>query len=53
MSLHTRIMLLKEVPKGAKLGYGGSFETRRDSLIATLPIGYDDGYRGRCRIAEE
>jgi alanine racemase len=45
MSLHTRIMLLKEVPKGAKLGYGGSFETRRDSLIATLPIGYDDGYR--------
>jgi alanine racemase len=45
MSLYTRIMLLKEVPKGAKLGYGGSFETRRDSLIATLPIGYDDGYR--------
>jgi alanine racemase len=45
MSLHSRIMLLKKVGKGAKLGYGCTFETERDSLIATLPIGYDDGYR--------
>jgi len=45
MSLHSRIMLLKKVPRGEQLGYGCTFETRRDSLIATLPIGYDDGYR--------
>lgn len=45
MSLHSRISLLKRVPKGEKLGYGGTFETSRESLIATLPIGYDDGYR--------
>jgi alanine racemase len=45
MSLRSRIMLLKTVGKGERLGYGGSFETRRDSLIATIPIGYDDGYR--------
>jgi alanine racemase len=45
MSLYTRIMLLKDVPAGARLGYGGTFETKRDSRIATLPIGYDDGYR--------
>jgi len=44
MSVHSRIMLLKEVPPGQKLGYGTTFETRRDSLIATLPIGYDDGF---------
>ena len=44
MSLYSRIMLLKEVPRGEKLGYGTTFETQRDSLIATLPIGYDDGY---------
>jgi alanine racemase len=44
MSLFTRIMLLKQVPRGEKLGYGTTFETERDSLIATLPIGYDDGY---------
>ncbi|HMH45522.1 MAG TPA: alanine racemase [Pyrinomonadaceae bacterium] len=45
MSLHSQIMLLKKVPPGEKLGYGCTFETKRDSLIATLPIGYDDGYR--------
>lgn len=45
MSLHSRIILLKRVPKGEKLGYGGTFKTERDSLIATIPIGYDDGYR--------
>jgi len=45
MSLHSRIMLLKKVGKGEKLGYGCAFETSRDSLIATIPIGYDDGYR--------
>ena len=45
MSLRSRIMLLKKVGKGEKLGYGCSFETMRDSLIATIPIGYDDGYR--------
>jgi len=45
MSLHSRIVLLKRVPRGEKLGYGCTFETKRDSVIATLPIGYDDGYR--------
>lgn len=45
MSVHSRIMLLKNVGKGETLGYGCTFETRRDSMIATIPIGYDDGYR--------
>ena len=45
MSLYSRIMLLKRVSNGEKLGYGGTFETKRDSVIATIPIGYDDGYR--------
>ncbi|MDX6500046.1 MAG: Alr-MurF fusion protein [Blastocatellia bacterium] len=45
MSLRSRIMLLKLVGKGEKLGYGCTFETTRESRIATVPIGYDDGYR--------
>jgi len=45
MSLRSRIMLLKKVAAGEKLGYGGTFETQRESVIGTLPIGYDDGYR--------
>jgi alanine racemase len=45
MSVHSRIMLLKTVGRGEKLGYGCTFETLRESVIATIPIGYDDGYR--------
>jgi alanine racemase len=44
MSLHTRISLLKWVPPGETIGYGCTFEASRRSLIATLPIGYHDGY---------
>lgn len=45
LSLHTRIMLVKTFAAGTPLGYGGTFITRRKSRIATLPIGYADGYR--------
>lgn len=44
MSLHTTIAQLKSVAPGETLGYGRTFTTARDSLIATIPIGYDDGY---------
>ncbi|CAN5469386.1 alanine racemase [soil metagenome] len=44
MSVHSRIMLLKWVPQGETIGYGCTFEASRKSLIATVPIGYDDGY---------
>jgi alanine racemase len=45
LSLHTRIVFLKSVPAGTPLGYGGTFTTARPSRIATLPIGYYDGYK--------
>jgi alanine racemase len=44
MTLKTRIHFLKSVPPGTRISYGGTFATRRESLIATLPIGYADGY---------
>jgi len=44
MSLHTRVAHLKRVPKGETLGYSRTFTTAKDSLIATVPIGYQDGY---------
>jgi len=44
MSLYSRISLLKWVPPGETLGYGCTFEASRRSLIATLPIGYHDGF---------
>jgi alanine racemase len=44
MSLYSRISLLKWVPKGETLGYGCTFEASRKTLVATIPIGYHDGY---------
>jgi len=44
MSLHSRIMLLKWVPPGETVGYGCTFEASRETLVATIPAGYDDGY---------
>ena len=44
MSLHSRISLLKWVPEGETVGYGCTFEASRKTLVATIPIGYDDGY---------
>jgi alanine racemase len=44
MSLYSRITLLKWVPAGETIGYGCTFEASRKSLIATVPIGYHDGY---------
>lgn len=44
MRLRTAIGCLKKVPAGAKISYGGTYITQRESFIATLPIGYGDGY---------
>lgn len=43
MTLKTRIVQLKRVSKGTPVSYGRTFITDRESLIATLPIGYGDG----------
>ena len=40
----TKILQLKKVPAGTSISYGQTFITKRESLIATLPIGYADGY---------
>ena len=44
LSLVTRIAFIKKVPSGTPIGYGRTFITSRNSVIATLPIGYADGY---------
>jgi alanine racemase len=40
----TEIARLKELPAGHAIGYGTTFHTRRASRIATVPVGYADGY---------
>jgi alanine racemase len=45
LSLKSRIIALRRIAKGDTIGYGRTFQASRDSLIATLPIGYADGLR--------
>ncbi|MGC8784549.1 MAG: alanine racemase [Armatimonadota bacterium] len=44
LSLHTRVTALRRVPAGTAVGYGGTFVAQRETLVATVPVGYGDGY---------
>jgi alanine racemase len=44
LSLKTRIVYIKEVPAGRSISYGRTYITQKPTRIATLPIGYADGY---------
>ncbi len=44
MRWRTEIMRLKELPPAHGIGYGTTFHTLRPSRIASLPVGYADGY---------
>jgi len=43
LSLHTQVIFLKDVPAGTPIGYGSRWTAHRQTRIATLPIGYNDG----------
>jgi alanine racemase len=44
LSLMTKVVYLKQVPKGYGISYGHDYITKKKTMIATLPIGYGDGY---------
>jgi len=44
MRLRTAVAQTRRVPAGTPVGYGGTWVAGRDSTIATLPLGYADGY---------
>lgn len=44
MSLKTNIVHIKTLSAGEYISYGRKFKTNRESIIATLPVGYADGY---------
>lgn len=43
--LKSTVAFLKTVPKGTKISYSGTYETTKETKIATIPMGYADGYR--------
>ena len=44
LSLHTKIVQLRTIPRGGTVSYNGTFVATRPTRIAVLPIGYADGY---------
>ena len=36
---------VKTLPAGREIGYGGTYTTTKDTVVATIPVGYADGYR--------
>ncbi len=44
MSIKSKIVHLKKVKPNFKISYGCTFTTKRDSIIATVPVGYADGF---------
>jgi len=44
LSLKSRIVFLKELEKGRTISYGATYETVGSRKIATIPVGYGDGY---------
>ena len=45
MSWHSRISYVKTLDAGCQISYGGTYTTTKPTRVATVPVGYGDGYR--------
>lgn len=45
LSWYSRVTHVKTLPAGREISYGGTFVTTRDTRVATVAVGYADGYR--------
>lgn len=45
MTLKTKVCYLKTVPQGTPISYGRTFVAKKQTRVATLPLGYGDGYK--------
>lgn len=45
MSWHTSVSFMKTLEAGCPISYGGTYVTERPTVVATVPVGYADGYR--------
>ena len=44
MEIKTHISMIKTLPAGVGIGYSGTYVTERETRLATIPVGYGDGY---------
>jgi len=45
LSWYSRVTHVQTLPAGREIGYGGTYTTKADTRVATIPVGYADGYR--------
>lgn len=45
MSWYSRVSHVKTLPAGREISYGGTYVTTKPTRVATVPVGYADGYR--------
>ena len=45
MTWHSKVIYLKSLEAGREISYGGTYVTTKETLVATIPVGYADGYR--------
>ena len=59
LSWHSHVSFVKTVPAGTPVSYGATFVTTRETRLATVPVGYADGYprslsnKGRVLIRDQ
>ena len=41
----SKVTFVKTLPAGKEISYGGTFVTEKETIVATVPVGYADGYR--------
>lgn len=44
MQWKAKVSYVKTLPAGVEIGYGGTYTTKRETRVATIPVGYADGY---------
>lgn len=44
LSLYSKIVYIKTLPADSKISYGGTYVTEKETRVATVPVGYGDGY---------
>lgn len=44
LALKSHVAFVKDIPAGTAVSYGGTYVSERDMIIATIPVGYADGY---------
>jgi alanine racemase len=49
MSLEGRLISVRALARGSRVGYGGDWQAARDSVLGVIDVGYGDGYPWRLK----